>query len=318
VDTILNNAIQSIQIGIEDYSSTDARRRLSAVRNVQAGVLLLCKEKLRRLSPNGSNEVLLRSKTTPTLQDGVIVMVGDGRHTVDQKQIQERFKALKIQVDWKPLEHLTGFRNDIEHYRFSGDPNELLSGIAGSAKIIRELVVHVLGDEPATLLGRECWDVLLKTEEVYEAERTLCRASLAPIKWYSPSIASHLDDLQCIYCGSDLLAQRDPTNTDQALARIDCRSCGERVEQPMMIEEVLSQILFAEAYIAATDGGEPPTMHCIDCGLDSFVVEEGRCAACGYAYPRQICGSCGEEVVGEDIVRTDGLCVGCFLASQDR
>lgn len=46
MDTILTNAIQSIQIGVEDYRSDDRRRLLSAIRNVQAGILLLCKEKL--------------------------------------------------------------------------------------------------------------------------------------------------------------------------------------------------------------------------------------------------------------------------------
>jgi len=51
VHTILDNAVQSIQIGIEDYRSSDPRRLLSAIRNVQAGILLLCKEQLRRLSP---------------------------------------------------------------------------------------------------------------------------------------------------------------------------------------------------------------------------------------------------------------------------
>jgi hypothetical protein len=52
VETILKNAVQSIQIGLEDYRDTDARRLLSAVRNFQAGILLLCKEQLRRLSPH--------------------------------------------------------------------------------------------------------------------------------------------------------------------------------------------------------------------------------------------------------------------------
>jgi len=44
--TILDNAIQSIQIGIEDYRSDDPRRLLSAVRNVRTGIVLLCEEQL--------------------------------------------------------------------------------------------------------------------------------------------------------------------------------------------------------------------------------------------------------------------------------
>ena len=46
--TLFTNAIETIQIGVEDLLRNDERRVLSAVRNVHAGVLLLCKEKLRR------------------------------------------------------------------------------------------------------------------------------------------------------------------------------------------------------------------------------------------------------------------------------
>ena len=137
MDSILNNAVQSIQIGIEDSQSHDPRRILSAVRNVQAGILLLCKEHLRALSPSGSDEVLIKSKTKPVIIGGNIVMVGHGRHTVDQKQIQDRFEALSIQVDWRPLEQLTRFRNDIEHYRFSGDRKELLASLTAKPSAAR-------------------------------------------------------------------------------------------------------------------------------------------------------------------------------------
>jgi hypothetical protein len=47
MDTILENAVQSIQIGVEDYESDDPRRMLSAIRNVTAGILLLFKEKIK-------------------------------------------------------------------------------------------------------------------------------------------------------------------------------------------------------------------------------------------------------------------------------
>ena len=42
-ESILANAVSSIQLGIEDYKSSDARRMLSAVRNITAGILLLAK-----------------------------------------------------------------------------------------------------------------------------------------------------------------------------------------------------------------------------------------------------------------------------------
>ena len=55
-----DNAIGSIKVGVEDAQSGKHERLLSAVRNIHAEILLLSKEALRRLSPPGSNEVLLK------------------------------------------------------------------------------------------------------------------------------------------------------------------------------------------------------------------------------------------------------------------
>lgn len=117
MNTILANAIQSIQMGVEDFQSNDSRRSLSAVRNLSAGVLLLFKEKLRELSPIGSDEVLLKQAIFPCKgKDGAVVFRGRGRKTVDVAQIKERFQSLDIEVDWKSFEKMVSIRNDIEHY----------------------------------------------------------------------------------------------------------------------------------------------------------------------------------------------------------
>ena len=83
MDTILKNAIASIQLGVEDFQSGDERRSLSAVRNLTAGVLLLFKEKLRQLSPAGSDEVLLKKNIRPTPSaGGGVAFQGVGKKTV--------------------------------------------------------------------------------------------------------------------------------------------------------------------------------------------------------------------------------------------
>ena len=75
--SLFENALYSIQIGVEDFGSDDNRRIVSAVRNVHAGVLLLCKEKLRRLSSDG--EVLLKQRIDP-------VIGSDGKVAVNQRR----------------------------------------------------------------------------------------------------------------------------------------------------------------------------------------------------------------------------------------
>ena len=314
--TILDNAVQSIQIGIEDSRSDDPRRLLSALRNVQAGILLLCKEHLRQLSPPDSEEILLKLKTKAVRRGGEIVMIGDGRKTVDQNLIKERFNQLDVQIDWRPLDRLTEFRNAIEHYRFTGDREDLMASVAGSAKIIRQLVSEVLGGDPLALLGRSCWEILLETEAVFDAELDACRKTLVPVQWYSSDVAEALDELCCPNCTSTLIAQLDSANAQQDHAEFQCRSCGARPTNEELIENALGQILYADFYIAMTDGGEDPVVECASCEADTYVLEAESCAACGYEMARYRCGECSAEVDEEDFLRHDGRCVPCFLGNE--
>jgi uncharacterized protein YbaR (Trm112 family) len=244
------------------------------------------------------------------------VIIGDGRKTVDQFQIKERFKQLEIDVDWKPLDRLTDYRNAIEHYHFTGRREELSEGLAGSARIIRQLIIEILGGDPLVWLGRECWEILLETEWVFEAELAASRDTLAPLEWYSGSVAAKLDELCCPACGSTLLAQRDPKNTVQQDAEFLCRSCGAAHSSEQVIGNAIGQILYADFYIAMTDGGEDPVVECGNCLADTFIVEEGLCAACGDSLPIYHCGECEVEVSEADFERHDGRCIPCFLASE--
>ena len=79
--SLLANAVDSIQVGVEDLLKSDDRRVSSAVRNVHAGVLLLCKEKLHRLSPR--DDLLLAQRYEPRrTRAGKIELVPVGRKTV--------------------------------------------------------------------------------------------------------------------------------------------------------------------------------------------------------------------------------------------
>ena len=111
MDTLLKNAIISIQLGVEDYKSEDNRRVLSAIRNITAGILLLFKEKLRLLSPKDSDEVLIKQKILPKLNDdGSVVFLGSGKKTVDVQLIKERFGSLSINVDWNRFEEISDLK----------------------------------------------------------------------------------------------------------------------------------------------------------------------------------------------------------------
>jgi hypothetical protein len=75
-------------MGIEDFQDQREERIISAVRNLHAGMLLLFKEKLRQLSPPGSNEVLVKEAMEPNkMADGSIHIVGTGKRTATVQQI---------------------------------------------------------------------------------------------------------------------------------------------------------------------------------------------------------------------------------------
>ena len=83
--SILQNAIDSISLGIEDYemATADTRRYISCTRNIFAGILLLFKHKLSELSPAGSDEVLIKQKVMPKIDINSITWIGEGKQTVD-------------------------------------------------------------------------------------------------------------------------------------------------------------------------------------------------------------------------------------------
>lgn len=293
MDTLLRNAVQSIQIGIQDFENTeDPRRILSAVRNIQAGILLLCKEKLRRLSPPETNEVFIRPTIAPVLlADGQIGFTGRGHKTLDQAQIIQRYKDLEIRLDWSPLLTLTDLRNELEHYRTTATTETLREVVANSALIIRALVQDVLGEDPQDLLDVPTWSVLLETEAVYRAELLRCRATLATVNWRSASMKAALQEVVCA-CHSALVEQRDPHNRRQRKAQFRCVSCSHEPGLDEVVARALRGHFYRDLYLAATDGGESPLMKCPECRELTVVLDEDACAACGFEFPDSDCSVC--------------------------
>jgi hypothetical protein len=279
MDTILKNAVASIQIAIEDYQSDDPRRTLSTVRNMTAGILLLFKEKLRSLSPKLSDEVLIKQKISPQLNAaGHLIFRGEGSKTVDVTQIEERFKTLGIDTDWKKFEKLVKVRNNIEHYYTKESDRSLRELISNSFLIIRNFLLYELQQEPSTLLGELTWRTMLEEAEVYQRELDDCHKLTEKIlPWHS----TIKDYLICYECYSELLR---PTGNDQH--SLLCASCGNTGD----IEHFLGLSEFSH------EGEEPGKATCPHCFRKTFVVEKGVCAACGQSLNYHTCSQCGEKL----------------------
>jgi hypothetical protein len=308
MNTILANSIQSIQIGIEDFQSSDPRRVLSAIRNITAGILLLFKEKLRELSPVGSDEVLIKQRVQPKFDaNGNVVFKGKGKNTVDVHQIEERFSSLSIETDWKRFKKVVEIRNDIEHYCTNEPLDRLKELIAESFIIIGNFVSSQLGYEPVVLLGEQTWSVLLDVHEVYQRELDECQKAKDSIDWDSDAMSAMAGYLRCQKCHSALIKPTGPNAGSVHSIEFSCSSCGHVTGIDEMAEDALSECCGNEIYSAMKDGASSPISTCPECGRETFILQEDMCAACGESLSYYECAVCGKSL-GPDDQDFAGLC----------
>ena len=298
---ILTNAIQSICAGVEDYENGSPARLLTAVRNIHAGILLLYKEALRRLSPDASNEALVKAKISPTRDaHGNVVFVGVGKKTVDVQQIRERFVELSITADWTRLDRITDVRNDIEHYYTKADKKALESVIADAFVIIRTFVTAELGEDPLALLGNETWEAMLKISEVYEAERAECEKLLEKVDWKSEVLKDGVLDLTCPSCSGSLLRpDGDDTVYTDSMA-LQCRICGDVSAAQDFVPRAINSALDSDLYDSFKDGGDEPYTSCPVCSLKAYVMAEQQCAYCGES-AEHTCERCGNDIPASEL-----------------
>jgi hypothetical protein len=308
---LFENAVISIQLGVEDYQSNDPRRAISAVRNFYAGVLLLAKEALVRAAPQADMEELIAAKYKPVPDgQGGVELVPEGHNTIDFVTIGRRLKDFGLPIEQKYLEELNRIRNDVEHL-FTQKPGEAVrEAIANAFPVVVQLFEHV-NELPGTHLG-EAWPVMLEAKALYDKELKSCRDTFSKVNWISGTIAE--DGLLCPDCDSKLVRQADPENVEQANIELFCRACEAEPNIEKTIEVSLTEALKGEVYLRIKDAGEDgPQFHCTECGNDTYVDFEGTCAVCGYEYGDEDCYRCGNAIPLSERIHSDhdGLCGYC-------
>lgn len=297
--SILKNAIDSIVIGLEDYSSPDKRRVISCTRNIFAGILLLFKYKLSLMSSN-SDEALIKQRVLPTIdENGNLIWKGKGRKTVDVQNIRERFESLNIEVDWKRIEKINDFRNDIEHYYSGLNHKAIRSLISDSFIIINDFIRSHLSTDPKELLGDEAWSVLIEVNEVYEKEKAECIAALETLEYFDSMILNAFENFSCEECGSGLIV---PTlNGGDALeSDFVCKSCGNTLPYESIVNLAIGEYYRQEVYLSYTDGGDTPIIECPECIDGIYLYEEGICSSCGHTAEHE-CQLCGSTIMPEEL-----------------
>ncbi|MDH2076886.1 hypothetical protein [Pseudomonas atacamensis] len=309
--SILNNAVESIQIGMEDFHDDDHRRVLSAIRNLYAGILLLFKYKLQQLSPDGSDEVLLKVKILPlaSLDTGEIEWTGKGKKTVDFQDITERLRSLGVtEIEWGRLEQLQRIRNDIEHYYSPLPAERMKEAVASALHLIMQFCEPHLQRTPIEILGEQCWGQMLDVASVYDAELKACREKLEAIDWPFDEVLESVPYMRCPECDSALLRLYDSSVQDKEKV-FTCSTCNKDSTYASVIGVAVSESQSGANHWSIRKGGDLVTESCPECEADAYLCAYDQCAACFYVPDNIACKWCEERLDTSE--QWEGVCSYC-------
>lgn len=297
--SLLENAIDSIQLGIEDYQANNPKRAISAARNYFAGVLLLAKAALVAAAPDADPDILLSSQIDPVPDGhGGAAFRGSSSRTIDFNGVGRRLRAFGVAVDMKSLDALQAIRNDIEHSKNPHSATAVREAIASSFPVVRSLCDGV-GGSPIDLLGSETWSAMLNAKFMYDAELAQAVATFASVKW--PTAFTAQVPRVCPECGSALIAQVDAENTDFQSADLVCRACGEELQPEAVLEHSVEEMFDFDIHRHVHKGGEPLVHDCPECGVAAYLTTEEHvgCVWCGEELGE--CAVCHTELTPENV-----------------
>lgn len=310
-ESLLENAKLSICLGIEDFFDKRNGRKLSAIRNLYAGVLLLLKEKLRELSPDDSHEVLLKQKITiKPIAGGGLSYIGKGKKTVNYDGIVERFKELNIIVDFSRIEKIREIRNNLEHY-YTVIDNQIVSDVFNKAVIvINPFLKKELGHNPKDFFGEDYFNKIIEIANMNSEDRKKYCEQIEAVEYIEEELKEILTgDFCCPNCRVEKLFIVEGTEIEDL--KFKCLACGNEFALKDKIDDILEDHYWVENYIRCKDAGEDSiNQTCPECLKQSYNVEIDKCIFCGYERRYRICILCGNSL-GVDEQDLGGLCSYC-------
>lgn len=307
---IIENAIHSLQLGIEDFKSNDTRRPISAARNYYAGLLLLAKQCLIESAPHADPMDVIGAKYKPVPDgQGSVAHKADGYKTVDLSQLQSRFKDFNLAWPKANIDRLQALRNDLEHLHPKEPLQSVKEAIAQSFPMV-EAFFKLLRRDPATELG-DAWQSMLEERAFFDGQKKACNASFEKVDWLA-EITAH-EDFACPFCHSSLIEQLDPSNTVPQEIMGKCRACGIEMGAEQVVQIALGAEYGDDAYIAAKDGGDEVICDCPECGLNTYIMtyDVNGCFWCEYVLKGD-CARCHIALTPSNVAYdNNGLCSYC-------
>ncbi len=294
-DKLFDAGIEAIAIGVDDFQSEDRGRRAASIRNLYAGVLLLCKHLLVQHSPEDNRLLLIAAKTEFFKNKrGELRQTAKGNRTIDASELISRLNSIVPGLDTCRLENLRKHRNNIEHYFSDASDHILLEAFLNVQLFVSDLLVRLGCENP---LGPD-WFALVRKSAAFSERRDLCHQDLNRIKWSSKTVATalaELDDASICECGSNHIKRKDPSITEQHEVELVCMACERDVQCKDLIESTLGWRFGFSDYEAAKSGEPYSLYECPDCQSDNYLREEEQCAYCGYV-EESACEHCGESL----------------------
>ncbi|WP_447872672.1 hypothetical protein [Serratia fonticola] len=321
---LYENAVVSIQLGIEDFKLSQLPesdggnpfRALSSVRNLYAGLLLLCKYKIA--TSVDTDELAYELIHCPPQKilphpdgRGGVIWQPEGRFkkaTIDVAEIKERFANFEITVDWHIVEKLQECRNHLEHLHPNNSLGEVAEFVADLFPVLRDFITNELNEVPQTVLG-SAWETMLQHKKFFSQQLFNSQSSWDDAK-IPAGMTEFLDRCSCPECGSKLLEAShvnltagETVSDDELLFNFVCVACGENE----LIAPLLIDALQREYFYWPPEGEEPTYEMCYQCEHETFLISEQNCRWCGYTLECKSCSLCG-ELLTQDEQDNGGLC----------
>ena len=293
---LFDAGIDAIKVGIEDIASPSRARKVAAIRNFYAGVLLLCKHHLTGHAPPDNPRLLIASEIRfKKSSTGVLRPVPFGTRTISVQKIVQRLNDFDPNLDTNPLKHMQTFRNEIEHY-FTTASNEKLQEVFADVQI---LVHDLLARSNRTNNLGPAWAKLVEESDAYIARKKQCQKDLLQINWRSADVKEAISDLryaEICDCGSCHIVRTDQSIEIQDNISLTCLTCNSDVSTESFIEALLKWTHGGDDFEAAMAGHPYAVYGCPQCQAEAYLSNKDQCAFCGYVEKDETCEHCGDAL----------------------
>lgn len=320
MDKIMKNAVGMITVGIEDYLIGEEYRKYSAVRSIYAGILLLYKAYLYRITPQGGNQGDLIYLHESDVDINTDLSANYKRKIKRNKTIgfDEIIKLLNktgYSVENDKLRRLNKLRCEIEHLYVNEELKTVDEVFYFSTSLISDFYAKKLQQDPCEDFGEEMWENLVDKKNDFSEKLSESIRTFSTFKNAFPYSGPIIGQMRCPYCRSRIL-KFVKLNELPMHSTAKCDNCEHIFELDIPIYKAVEDVYGAEDFARAMDGVDPVIVPCPDCGGSLYSIEAGACLACGYQQKYTECPVCQNSISIEE-QGFGGICASCAHRTQD-